>query len=125
MIPPRGRKGATRTLHRERESRPLPPSRRSESAEYRSGFAPIRIRIAFFFCYAGSELQKNCPWEPEFAFWGTRQSARGAGGFNSQNQPKRISDAFGVISANPLRGYAGSELQKNAPVTKPLRGYAG
>ena len=25
--------------------------------------------------------KKNCPWEPEFAFWGTRQSARGAGGF--------------------------------------------
>ena len=60
--------------------------------------------------------KKNFPWEPEFAFWGTRQTPRGAGGFNSQNQPKRILDAFAMA---PRLANA-SEMGSGAANTKIL-----
>ncbi len=46
---------------------------------------------------------------------GGRQTARGAGGFNSQNQPKRILDAFGVISAKPHE-FSAAPNSRNAPI---------
>ena len=39
----------------------------------------------------------------------SRQSARGAGGFTSQNPPKRILDAFGAIPAKPHDFFCGAE----------------